>query len=391
MKKCVFFGLFPFLLAVVAGFAAQPHSGTDDHRYLDSAPDARTEIRLAVFNPSVFTLRALSGLMKHGLLDVSGLTVVGLYHAKEKTDYEESRTHAAENGIDWIRFHELEAEVPVDALYGQNDWTPVFEAVVRKTDGVIFFGGPDLPPSLYDRKTHLLTVIQDPWRHFLEASAAFHFLGGFQDESFEPLLVSRPQFAVLGICLGLQTLNGATGGTLVQDIWMETYGVKTFEDAEALGREQWHNNPHIRLHPASGLTGYNFHALRLEKDGIFVRVMELDPAFEPRILSSHHQAADKLGKGWVVAARSRDGRVVEALEHSVFPNVLAVQFHPEHPLLWEDEPTYRFSPDDPEPISYKERIEETAGSPEFHRKIWHWFGTALKESFAALDKSRQIR
>ena len=387
MKKIALVGRFVFILAV--GFAvAAPAAGVEDApRYLDTAPEVRTEIRLAVFNPSVFTLRALSGLMKHGLLDVPGLIVVGLYHAKEKTDYEDSRKHAEENGIDWIRFHELDAEVPADSLYGRNDWTPVFDAVVRKTDGVIFFGGPDLPPALYGRKTHLLTVIQDPWRHFLEAAAAFHFLGGFQDESFEPRLALRPQFAVLGICLGLQTLNGATGGTLVQDIWMKTYDVKTFEDAEALGREQWHNNPYNRLHPTNGLTGYNFHTLRLEKDGIFVRVMGWDPASGPRILSSHHQAADKLGKGWVVAARSRDGRVVEALEHRVFPNVLGVQFHPEHPFLWEDEPKYRLSPNDPEPISYKERIEETAGSLEFHRKIWHWFGTVLKESWAGLDKN----
>lgn len=381
MKKFAFFGLFPVLLAVAVGVAAHPQPGTDDHRYLDTAPADRTEIRLAVFNPSVFTLRALSGLMKHGHLDIPGLVVVGLYHSKERTDYENSRTHAAENAIDWIRFHEVDADVPLEALYGRNAWTPVFESVVRKTDGVIFFGGPDLPPAIYGRKTHLLTSIQDPWRHFLEASAAFHFLGGFQDEDFEPLLASRPRFAVLGICLGLQTLNIASGGTLVQDIWMETYGVAAVEDAVALGWEQWHTNPYVRLHPADGLTGYNFHSLRLEEESLFVRAMGCDPSAGPRILSSHHQAADRLGKGWAVAARSGDGRVVEALEHRVFPNVLAVQFHPEHPHLWEDEPKFRLSPDDPEPVSYKDRVEETAGSLEFHRKIWKWLETALRESF----------
>ena len=82
--------------------------------------------------------------------------------------------------------------------------------------------------------------------------------------------------------------------------------------------------------------------------------------------------------------------MVEALEHRVFPNVLAVQFHPEHPYLWEDEPKFRLSPDDPEPKSYKALIEDRPGSLEFHRKIWRWFGTALEE-FAGLDKNRQLR
>ncbi|MEA3461924.1 MAG: gamma-glutamyl-gamma-aminobutyrate hydrolase family protein, partial [Bacteroidota bacterium] len=55
----------------------------------------------------------------------------------------------------------------------------------------------------------------------------------------------------------------------------------------------------------------------------------------PLVLSSHHQAIEKLGSGWKVAATSMDGKIIEAIQHDRYPHVLGVQFHPEKPGLFD--------------------------------------------------------
>jgi putative glutamine amidotransferase len=376
------FGLCALVIALVAA-AAPPLTGQAPaaalDRYLDGAPDKDAAVRLAVFNPEVFNIRALAALRKNGVFDIPGLTVVGIYHERQTGNFAESRKYAAENGLDWLKFHVVTAEIGEPVLFKTNACTPEFEKIVRKTDGVIFFGGPDIPPSVFGEKTLLLTNISDPYRHFLEASAVFHLLGGSQDEKFVPLLDGRTDFAVLGICLGFQTLNVGTGGTLVQDIWTEAYGKTTAEDVIALGPEQWHNNPYRFLFPLDKLIGYNFHSLQLGDNGLFVKAMGFRSADHPRILSSHHQALERMGRGLVAIASSRDGRIVEAVEHKKYPGVLGVQFHPEHPLLFDAEPRHRQKPGDA-PTSFLAILEGTPPSLEFNKGIWTWFGAKLAAS-----------
>ncbi|MGZ7066102.1 MAG: gamma-glutamyl-gamma-aminobutyrate hydrolase family protein, partial [Candidatus Aminicenantales bacterium] len=270
-------------------------------------------------------------------------------------------------------------EISEPALFKKNACTPEFEAIVRKADGVIFFGGPDIPPSVFGKKTNLLTEITDPYRHYLELSAVFHFLGGSQDGASRALLDARPGFPVLGICLGFQTLNVGTGGTLIQDIWAEFYGKAYVEDAIALGPEQWHNNPYRLLYPLDKLMGYNFHTLQLGDKSKFVTAMGFKTADHPRILSSHHQAVEALGKDLIAVATSRDGKIIEAMEHKTYPNVLGVQFHPEHPMLWDTDPRFRQKPGDPL-TSYNAILTGMPPSLEFNKAIWKWFAERLVES-----------
>jgi putative glutamine amidotransferase len=375
------FGLGAVVIALVLS-AAAPLTGqatAAPDKYLDSAPDKDGSVRLAIFNPEVFNIRALATLRKNGVLDIPDLTVVGVYHERQTGNFADSRKYVADNGLDWFKFHAVTAEIGEPVLFKKNACTPEFERIVRKTDGVIFFGGPDIPPSVFGEKTLLLTQISDPYRHFLEASAVFHLLGGSQDETFVPLLDARPSFPVLGICLGFQTLNVGTGGTLVQDIWTEVYGQSTVEDVIALGPEQWHNNPYRILFPLDKLIGYNFHSLQLGDNGLFVKAMGFRSADHPRILSSHHQALEKMGRGLVAIASSRDGRIVEAVEHKKYPAVLGVQFHPEHPLLFDAEPRHRQKPGDA-PTSFLAILEGTPPSLEFNKKIWAWFAAKLVAS-----------
>jgi putative glutamine amidotransferase len=372
---------FPvFILAAVLAFAlAFPLAAQTPDRYLDGAPEKEASVRLVIFNPETSNIRALATLRKNGVLDVPGLTVVGVYHVKQTANFADSRDYVRENGLDWFMFHEVSAEISEPVLFKKNACSPEFELILKKADGVIFFGGPDIPPSVYGEKTSRLTEITDPYRHAFEVSAAFHLLGGFQDEKFVPLLDSRPGFPVLGICLGFQTLNIGTGGTLVQDIWSELYGKTTVEDIIALGPEQWHNNPYRLLFPLDNLLSVNFHSLQLGNGSLFVKAMGFQPSDHPLIRSSHHQAVEKMGKGLVAVASSRDGKVVEAVEHKKYPNVLGIQFHPEHPLLFDAEPRIRQKPGDM-PTSFLAILEGTPPSVEFNKKIWSWFAGKLVES-----------
>ncbi len=348
-------------------------------RFLDGAPARDGSVRLVIFNPEVFNIRALATLRKNGVIDIPGLTVIGVYHVKQTTNFADSRKYVQENGLDWFKFHEVSAEISEPVLFRKNACTPEYEQIVKKADGVIFFGGPDIPGSVFGEKTNLLTEITDPYRHFFEASAVFHLLGGFQDEKYVPLLDTRPGYPVLGICLGHQTLNVGTGGTLIQDIWSELYAKTTVEDVIALGPEQWHNNPYPRLFPLDNLLGANYHSLQLGNGSLFVKAMGFQPSDHPRIRSSHHQAIKSLGKGLVAVASSRDGRVVEAVEHKKYPNVLGIQFHPEHPLLFDAEPRVRQKPGDV-PTSFLAILEGTPPSVEFNKAIWRWFAGKLVES-----------
>jgi putative glutamine amidotransferase len=351
----------------------------DPDRWLDSAPARDAGVRLVIFNPETFNIRALATLRKNGVIDVPNLTVIGVYHERQTGNFVESRKYVAENGLDWFKFHVVKAEISEPVLFNTNACVPEFDQIVKKADGVIFFGGPDIPPSVFGEKTLLLTDISDPYRHYLEASAVFHFLGGSQDPKAVPLLDARPGFPVLGICLGFQTLNIGTGGTLVQDIWSEAYGKTTVEDVIALGPEQWHNNPYRIIFPLDKLMGYNFHSLQLGDIGLFVKAMGFKSSDHPRILSSHHQALEKMGRDLVAIASSRDGRIVEAVEHKKYPHVLGVQFHPEHPLLFDAEPRHRQKPGDT-PTSYLAILEGTPPSVEFNKGIWRWFAAQLVES-----------
>ncbi len=348
-------------------------------RYLDGVSSGDTNVRLVIFNPEPFNIRALEALRKNRIIDIPNLTVIGVYHVKQTGRFDESRKYVQENKLGWFKFQAISAEITELVLFQKNACTPEYEQIVRKADGVIFFGGPDIPPSVFGKKTNLLTEITDPYRHYLELSAVFHFLGGSQDGAFQALLDSRPRFPILGICLGFQTLNVGTGGTLIQDIWAEFYGKAYVEDVIALGPEQWHNNPYRLLYPLDKLMGYNFHTLQLGDKSQFVTAMGFKTADHPRILSSHHQAVEALGKDLIAVATSRDGKIIEAMEHKKYPNVLGVQFHPEHPMLWDTEPRFRQKPDDPL-TSYNAILTGAPPSLEFNKAIWKWFAARLVES-----------
>lgn len=347
-------------------------------RYFAHLQSPPPQVCIAVFNPVVGTLQELDALRREGLMPTSDILVVGVYHEKETGDYKAARRYVEEQGLEWVQFHALAGELSPENIYGENECSNDFALIVRLTDGAILFGGPDIPPVCYGEETHLSTLIQDRYRHYTELSFVFHLLGGSQNKAHRPLLADAPDYVLLGICLGAQTINVATGGTLVQDIWQETYHTRTYEEVLRLGKERWHTNPFRRLYPEAGLLGYQLHPIKLSEGGLFCQVWGFSALQTPLVVSSHHQAVGKRGKGIAVAATSADGRVVEAITHTTFKNVLGVQFHPDFPILWDANQQFRFVPGDTE-SSLRAILEANPPSMPFNRQVWTWFFSKAAE------------
>ncbi|MDH6216984.1 gamma-glutamyl-gamma-aminobutyrate hydrolase family protein [Streptomyces pseudovenezuelae] len=156
-------------------------------------------------------------------------------------------------------------------------------AAVARLDGLVIAGGPDVEPTRYgaerDARTGPAAQARDTWELALVEAA----------------LASR--VPLLGICRGMQVLNVALGGTLIQHIdgHAETPGV--------FGR-----------HPVKPVPGTLYADAVPEETSV--------PTF-------HHQAVDRLGEGLVPSAYAADG-TVEAVELPPASGwVLGVQWHPE--------------------------------------------------------------
>jgi len=347
-------------------------------RFFDTAEAEYSGVRLVVFNPTAKRIKDVVVLRAERLIDIQNLTVIGVYHKGQTEDFDEARAYVRDQRLDWFKFHEVRVPIAPDELYRANALTPEIERIFRLSNGMIFTGGPDIPPELYGNKTSLLSIIEDPERHTLELSALFQLLGGDQDPGFKPLLDSRPNYPILAICLGAQSLNVAAGGTLIQDIWAEVYGLMSVEDIIGLGLEKWHNNPYARLHPGSDLSVNTLAPIVRAGRGRLWSELGLAPDDRPFTLSSHHQAISRLGRGLVLEASSPDGKIVEALSHERFPGVLAVQFHPEAQKLWDASLPYRLSPQETSPQAWRAVLESHPASFEFHRSLWAWFSSRLK-------------
>ncbi len=276
------------------------------------------------------------------------------------------------------RFHlqKVDGEVALNKIYQQNDWTKTFQNLFDHSVGIFFFGGPDIQPEAYKQK-NLYSEVTDPKRHLFELSFLYHLLGGYQNEEFVPFLNSRPDYFVTGFCLGMQTMNVATGGTLTQDIPAQTYKLTNAEEILKLKKDQLHRNYWPEISKDTLLMGINFHHIQYTAHPFFQKKVKVGKIMSPLVVSSHHQSIDDLGKNLIVTATSMDGDVIEGVQHRLYPNVFAVQFHPEVPALYKEGKKLKFAPTDT-PKSYYEIIGEEGR--EFHRKYWETISEAIKSS-----------
>ncbi len=173
-------------------------------------------------------------------------------------------------------------------------FTPEVQAALwQRLDGLVLTGGGDIAPARFGEAPHPAVADVSPARDELE-------IGLTQRAVADDV----PLFA---ICRGVQVLNVALGGTLVQDLPSE-----------------WPNPlPHSQKAPRHEPS----HAVKVMGEG--TRLGRVLGALEIEVNSMHHQAIKRLGEGLRDVAWAPDG-VIEGVEMPGEERfVLGVQWHPE--------------------------------------------------------------
>jgi putative glutamine amidotransferase len=331
---------------------------------------------LLLAHPTVQNIETIDFLLKNNILKLKDIEFIGIYPAAESYDYNQSVELIKQPGMGRFHLQEVKGIEDTATVYAINGWSKMFKELFDHSNGIFFFGGPDIQPELYGQK-NLYAWVTDPNRHTFECSLLFHLLGGYQNNSFVPFLKERPTYFVTGFCLGLQTMNVATGGTLIQDIPVQRYNRKTPEETLKLKKDQLHRNYWPEVSKDTLLMGINFHPIAFTAHPFFTEKVKADKNSHPKVLSSHHQAIEKLGKDFIVTATSMDCQIIEGIQHRLYPNVFAVQFHPEVPSLYEQGEKLKFAPTD-QPKSYYDNLSEA--DREFHKKYWQTISKAIRAS-----------
>lgn len=208
------------------------------------------------------------------------MPVIGITHCRKLEDYRQAILHAGGEA------RILDATMPA-------------EQALAGISGLLLTGGDDVAPARYGESPHPAVEDEDPAR-----------------DEFELGLIAagrKANLPILGICRGIQVLNVACGGTLIQDIPSQVAGA--LDHALAVP-------PHEPFSLA--------HEVWIEKDSLLSRLMRErlnDDACE--VNSRHHQAVKEVAAGFRVSATAPDG-VIEAIEDPDARFCLGVQWHPEN-------------------------------------------------------------
>ncbi|HQZ17211.1 MAG TPA: gamma-glutamyl-gamma-aminobutyrate hydrolase family protein [Vicinamibacteria bacterium] len=209
----------------------------------------------------------------------------------------------------WLRFdylHAVSKAHGLPSIVASGFTNPLEEAeqlageILDNCDGLMLSGGTDVDPEIFGEIPHTALGRVDGPRDPFEITLAREAV--------------RRDLPVLGICRGLQVLNVAMGGTLIQDIPSDIPGAARHE----AGENRVEIAHEVEVVPGSKLA-------------------ELLSARRVGVNSFHHQAAKRIGEGLTVSATSPDG-IVEGLEMRDRTFVVAVQWHPEN--FWKTSPVF---------------------------------------------------
>ncbi len=363
-----------FAALTLTSHALTPAGGKDD-------PEI---IRIAIANPTVSNMKTIRFLTERKMLagDRMKFRFIGVYHRSQVYDFSASEKYVKEHPESGFTLKEVSGDLPDSVLFRENSCSDDFREIFNHSDALFFFGGPDIQPRLYGEEESY-SVVTDPARHSFEVSLMFHLLGGSRNPAFRPFLEERPGYVVTGFCLGLQTMNVATGGTLFQDIPALIYGKKDTAEILQTGRENLHRNYWHLISDDKQLMGINIHPIGFTNHPFFPERVRISRKFAPLVYSSHHQSSARIGTGFEVTALSPDGKVVEGLAHQKYPHVFGVQFHPEVAAIYENREPVKFSPADT-PQTIHEMIGKK--SVRFHKKYWKFISRCIDKSHKQLNE-----
>ena len=179
--------------------------------------------------------------------------------------------------------------IPFIIPFNENE--EVIKAQMEMIDGLLLSGGQDVAPKNYgEEPTPKLGDIfpeRDDFEYALLKSA---------------LEAKKP---VLGICRGSQIINTYFNGSLYQDL-------------SYIGKDVLKHN---QVNSPSMVT----HSVTIDKSS---KLFDIFGEEKIMVNSFHHQAVKKVGEGLVKTAKAPDG-IVEAIEKTDYPFLVAVQWHPE--------------------------------------------------------------
>ncbi len=164
------------------------------------------------------------------------------------------------------------------------------EQLLNVADGFIFSGGGDISPELYGGKHHQSIYGIDDARDEMELALA--------------RLILHSKTPTLAICRGMQVFTVVLGGTLKDDI---------LENPPA---DIKHRNPKFKP---------SMHTVTVGNPS---EISQILGSKHISCASVHHQAVNDLPPETKIVARAPDG-IIEALEFKNYPNIVAVQWHPE--------------------------------------------------------------
>jgi putative glutamine amidotransferase len=205
------------------------------------------------------------------------MAVVGITPCSKLPDYEAAVTRAGARAV-------------------VLDLAQPSEISMAGIDGLVLTGGGDVDPRLYGQERHPTFAPDNAGRDDAEIALA------------RAALAAR--MPMLAICRGVQVLNVAAGGSLVQDIPSAI--------PQALDH-QVETSPSAIAHDVWVTAGSQLAQLLAER---------LDGDTLP-VNSRHHQAVQDVAPGFVVGATAPDG-VIEAIEAPAQPFCVGVQWHPEN-------------------------------------------------------------
>jgi putative glutamine amidotransferase len=182
---------------------------------------------------------------------------------------------------------------PVEVVVGSEK--P--DQIVSRIDALLLTGGGDVDPKLYGETRHGTFEAAETGRDDFEIALA-------------RAAVTRG-IPLLAICRGMQVLNVAMGGTLIQDIPTQVPGAVE------------HSVPQPRHHIA--------HEVWVAKGSQLATLLadHMEDGETCHVNSRHHQSVKQAAKGFDITATSPDG-VVEAMEKPDAKFCVAVQWHPEN-------------------------------------------------------------